>query len=116
MPGQSREAGCVSARRLRAADDAFVASHLTLAAQAALHPGERRVKREQNQEKLLDEIGPVVVPAQVLSFVHNHLAELLRSEAGIKPIGNKNARRKKSNDAGPVEFACNTDLHAAARA
>ena len=103
--GKAGEAFRVGARRLCPAHHALVASHLTLAAQAAFDPHQRRVQWEQNQGQLLEKIGPIVAAAQVFGLVQNHLLKFARRQAREEPFRNQNARREKANHAGAVEPA-----------
>ena len=109
--GEAGETGGVSAGSLGAADDAFVAGHLALAAEAVLDPCERGVQREKNQGKLLQQIGPVVAAAQVLRFMEDNVLEFAGREALKEPVGDEDARCEEADDAGAVKQARGADLN-----
>ena len=110
--GEAGEASGIGAWSIGDADDAFITGHLAFAAETVLDPGESGVQREDDEAKFLEEVGPVVVAAQVFGFVEDDLLEFARCDTGEEPLGNEDARREESDDAGAVEHVRGADGYA----
>jgi hypothetical protein len=100
--GEAGEASSVGARSLCAADDSVVASHFALGAETALEPPERRVERENDQAKLLQQVGPVIHAAKMLRLMQHDLLKFGRGEPIEEPIGNQDAWAEKADHAWAV--------------
>ncbi len=83
-------------------------------AELAVDPPERGIHREENEAKLLEEIGPVVEATQVFGLVEHDLIQLCGSEAREQPIGNEDARGKEADDTGAIQIVRGADLRCAA--
>ena len=113
--GKAGEASGIGAWSVGDAYDTFITGHLALAAETMLDPGESGVQREDDKAEFLEEVGPVVVAAEVLGFVEDDLLEFAGCDTGEEPLGNEDARREKADDAGAVEHARGADCDALAR-
>ncbi|MGA8672716.1 MAG: hypothetical protein WB679_22765 [Terracidiphilus sp.] len=112
--GEAGEAGGVRAWSLGDADYGFIAGHLALLRELTVNPPKRGIQREENQAKLLGEIGPVIETAEVFCLMENDLIELSLSEAHEQPIRNEDAWGEEADDTGAIQIMRGADLGGAA--
>jgi len=77
-----------------------------------LQPRESGIQGEDDEAKLLDEVGPVVAAAEMFGFVENDLPEFGGRETGEQPLRNEDARGEKADDAGAVECLRRANVYA----
>ena len=107
---ERRQARRIRLRRARRTQYPLIASQFALKAEPPLHPGKRRVQREQDQRELLEQIQPVVVAREMSSLVQHHMLQFRRRELRKQPLRNHNLRREKANHCRPIDLIRDTDL------
>jgi hypothetical protein len=76
MFGEARKAAGVVERPRGSGHDGGVTGKLALRAEPPIHPKERGVERKQHQPNLLQQVDPVVPPAEVFLLMQHDLAQI----------------------------------------
>jgi hypothetical protein len=101
---QAGEAGRVGFGSFGEPENGVVAGYFTLEAETLFYPDEGWVKGKENKSQFLDQVNPIVCPAEVPHFVKNDLFELGWSEFFEEPLRDENARREEADYAGAIYF------------